>query len=362
MPPTDDLLADLTDDQRAAVTHGEGPLLILAGAGSAARRASSPAASPTCCSRACEPWQHPGHHVHQQGRRRDEGPRREARARQPRLGQHVPQPRRAAPAAVRRPPRLRPQLHHLRHRRPQQAGEGRAGRGRHRQREVQPGAASRGAISKAKNQLITPPEYEQTATDFFTQTVGEGLPRLREAAARRQRDGLRRPALPARDGAAAQRGTPRRTRRPLPVRPDRRVPGHQPRAVRDRPAACRATTRTSAWSATPISRSTSGAARTSRTSSTSSATSPTRASSRSTQNYRSTKAILHAASALIDHNKQRKKKSLVTDNAAGRAGPRPHLRQRPRRGRGRRRADQGGREGRHSSSTATTPSSCGSTP
>jgi DNA helicase-2/ATP-dependent DNA helicase PcrA len=35
------------------------------------------------------------------------------------------------------------------------------------------------------------------------------------------------------------------------------------------------------------------------------------------QNYRSTKAILHAASVLIDHNKQRKKKSLVTDNPQG---------------------------------------------
>ena len=35
------------------------------------------------------------------------------------------------------------------------------------------------------------------------------------------------------------------------------------------------------------------------------------------QNYRSTKAILHAASVLIDHNKQRKKKNLVTDNPQG---------------------------------------------
>lgn len=35
------------------------------------------------------------------------------------------------------------------------------------------------------------------------------------------------------------------------------------------------------------------------------------------QNYRSTKAILHAASVLIDHNKQRKKKDLVTDNPQG---------------------------------------------
>src|SRR5205085_1327359 len=35
------------------------------------------------------------------------------------------------------------------------------------------------------------------------------------------------------------------------------------------------------------------------------------------KNYRSTKVILHAASTLIDHNKQRKKKSLVTDNPQG---------------------------------------------
>ncbi len=35
------------------------------------------------------------------------------------------------------------------------------------------------------------------------------------------------------------------------------------------------------------------------------------------QNYRSTKAILHAASVLIDHNKQRKKKTLVTGNPQG---------------------------------------------
>src|SRR6187551_297391 len=38
MSQPDDLLADLTDDQKAAVTHGDGPLLILAGAGSGKTR------------------------------------------------------------------------------------------------------------------------------------------------------------------------------------------------------------------------------------------------------------------------------------------------------------------------------------
>ena len=42
-----DLFADLTPPQRAAVAHVDGPLLVLAGAGSG-KRGSSPGGWPTC--------------------------------------------------------------------------------------------------------------------------------------------------------------------------------------------------------------------------------------------------------------------------------------------------------------------------
>ena len=80
------------------------------------------------------------------------------------------------------------------------------------------------------------------------------------------------------------------------------------------------------------------------------------------RNYRSTKAILDAANSLIRHNRQRKPKDLVTENADGAAGPRAHLRNGPARGRGRLPADPRGRAARPAALTATLPFSCASTP
>ena len=92
--PEQDLLADLTPAQRRGRHALRGPLLILAGAGSGKTRVITPRRLPAPAGRAA--GQHPGHHLHQQGRRRDAPARRGARARQPRLDQHLPQPRRAA--------------------------------------------------------------------------------------------------------------------------------------------------------------------------------------------------------------------------------------------------------------------------
>ena len=72
-------------------------------------------------------------------------------------------------------------------------------------------------------------------TTSSRQTVAQVYPvyekRLREANAMDFDDLLYLPGA----GPEEQRGAARRTRRPLPLRPHRRVPGHQPGPVRDRP-------------------------------------------------------------------------------------------------------------------------------
>src|SRR5439155_17240434 len=174
----------------------------------------------------------------------------------------------------------------------------------------------RGAISKAKNQLLTPPQYERTATDFFSQTVAKVYygyeKRLRAANAMDFDDLLYLPAMALRtneelradlaarfryvlideyqDTNSAQYEIAKRLSMSYPNLcvvgdPDQSIykwRGSDIKNIldfeRDFPNARVITL---------------------------------------SRNYRSTKAILHAASTLIDHNRQRKKKSLVTDNPAG---------------------------------------------
>ena len=132
-----------------------------------------------------------------------------------------------------------------------------------------------GAISKAKNQLLSPEKYAARANDFFGQVVARVYPiyekRLRDANALDFDDLLYWPALALKHDAELRAELDA----PLSLRPHRRVPGHQPGAIRHRPRPVASTTRTCASSATRTNRSTNFAARISVISSISSATSPT---------------------------------------------------------------------------------------
>jgi DNA helicase-2/ATP-dependent DNA helicase PcrA len=104
---------------------------------------------------------------------------------------------------------------------------------------------------------------------------------------------------------------------PAELRHDRRVPGHQPQPVRVDAPAFGSSTATCAWWGTRTSRSIAGAARTSATFSISSAIFPKARTIRLEQNYRSTKNILAAAGAVVENNKARKGKKLWTEGAEG---------------------------------------------
>ena len=136
-------------------------------------------------------------------------------------------------------------------------------------------------ISNLKNELVTPEAWADKAGNAHEKVLAEAYTRYQRRLRRGARARLRRPDHD--DGRAAA-GPSRRRRAlpaPVPARPGRRVPGHQPRAVhagpRTRPAAGGAAARPSSpSSATPTSRSTRSAARRSATSSSSSATTRTR--------------------------------------------------------------------------------------
>lgn len=314
MPDPGDLLADLTDDQQAAVTHAEGPLLILAGAGSGKTRVITRRVA----------------YLLKQGVR-------------PGSILAITFTNKAAGEMRQRVEQLVPgnkvwvsTFHSLGARLLRQYAD-RLNIDRDftiydtddRTKIVKDALAAAGlddvkfsperiggAISKAKNQLLTPNQYEKTANDYFSQTVAKVYhgyeKRLRAANAMDFDDLLYLPAQAMRLNEELRRDLDARfryvlideyqdtnsaqyeiARRLTTDHPNLCVVGDPDQSIykwrgsdiknildfeRDFPAARVITL---------------------------------------TRNYRSTKNVLHAASTLIDRNKQRKKKSLVTDNPPG---------------------------------------------
>jgi DNA helicase-2/ATP-dependent DNA helicase PcrA len=173
-----------------------------------------------------------------------------------------------------------------------------------------------GAISKAKNQLLSPDRYAERASDFFSNTVAQVYPvyekRLRDASALDFDDLLYWPAMGMKHDEELRAELDSRFRfvlideyqdtnqaqyaiaRGLSVdQPNLCVVGDPDQSIyRFRGSDIRNIL--AFESDFPDARVLT-----------------------LSLNYRSTKSILHAASGLIDHNKQRKPKSLITDNPQG---------------------------------------------
>lgn len=314
MSEPDPLLADLTDAQRAAVVHGEGPLLILAGAGSGKTRVITRRVA----------------HLLRAGVR-------------PTSILAITFTNKAAGEMKTRVEKLAPgnrvwvsTFHSLGARLLRQYAE-RLGFDRNftiydmddRNKIVKDALEASGidnvkfsperiggAISKAKNALTTPPQLARTATDFFQQTVATVYPlyekRLRKANAMDFDDLLYLPAMALRTNEEFRRELDSRFRYVLiDEYQDTNSAQYEiaKRLSQDYNNLCVVGDPDQSiykWRGSDIKnildfeRDFSDAKVITLA-----------------QNYRSTKAILHAAGTLIDHNKQRKRKELVTDNPAG---------------------------------------------
>ena len=171
------------------------------------------------------------------------------------------------------------------------------------------------AISKAKNQLLSPERYAAGANDFYGQTVARVYP-IYESASRLQRPRLRRPTPLARPRPPQQR----RTARELDARfryvliDEYQDTNHAQYAIArglsiDNPNLCVVGDPDQSiykFRGSDI-----------RNILDFERDFPSARTLTLAMNYRSTKAILLAAGALIAHNKQRKPKDLQTDNADG---------------------------------------------
>ncbi len=179
----------------------------------------------------------PGHHLHQQGRRRDEGARRRAGgAGGPQdVGVHVPLGVRAHPAARGVAPRLPVELHHLRPGRRAAAHQLRAARPRHRPQAL-PAALGARRYQRGQERGHRRRCLRRVGIADLRAPHRRRLPRVPGPAAARRGHGLRRPA--AEHGLAVPPPPRRAGPVPAPLHPDpgRRVPGHQPRAERPGPA------------------------------------------------------------------------------------------------------------------------------
>jgi DNA helicase-2/ATP-dependent DNA helicase PcrA len=314
MASDDDLLGDLTDEQRAAVTHGEGPLLILAGAGSGKTRVITRRVA-YLLRQGVKPWSILAITFTNKAAG-------EMRARVEAL---VPGNRVWVST-----------FHSLGARLLRQYSDrlnldknftvydvddrNKLVRDAMAVLDLEEGKFTperlAGAISKAKNQLLTPGQYEKTANDYFSRVVSQVYPayekRLRAANGMDFDDLLYLPAMALIKNEEFRKDLDARFRYVLiDEYQDTNLAQYEVarRLSRDHPNLCVVGDPDQSiykWRGSDIKNILDFER-----------DYPTAKVITLARNYRSTKGILYAASTLIARNTQRKKKSLITDNASG---------------------------------------------
>ena len=173
-------------------------------------------------------------------------------------------------------------------------------------------------ISKAKNDLVTPEAFSPSAVATTSRRSPRMVyepyqERLRESSAVDFDDLLVHMVTILKEHPRR----PRRARPAVPLRARRRISGHEPRPVRDRPRSLdRPPQPLRHRRPRPVDlRLARGEPRA--TSSSSSSDYPGCKVVKLERNYRSTKNILHVADQLIRHNRRRKAKALTTENPSG---------------------------------------------
>ncbi len=317
-----DFISSLNPAQQSAVLHTDGPLLILAGAGSGKTRVITSRMAHLIASGLATPGRVLA--VTFTNKAAEEMRNRVEQL----LGEDCRQIwlstfhslcarllRREAPAIG-----LDARLRHLRLLRSalrRQAGDEDA---RHR-RQADPAARGAGAHQPGQEPDGDAGGHAIGGWSLRDQQISKIYELYREDAERRRRARLRRPAAEDRRARRDQRADPRALRAQVQVHPGRRIPGHEPAAVHADSAPRRGAPqplrrRRSRSVHLPLARRRPAQhprlrARLSRTSTV----------VKLEQNYRSTQVILDAASAVISRNRNRKDKRLWTDQAGRRPDP-----------------------------------------